>query len=75
MQVEEADQSKTAVLNSFAIYAGNKYILVAARSVVGLVVTRAVTVCCLLLLFMVVFVYFCCCSSLLLFFMVYLFRS
>nr|KAI8751611.1 FERM; ARHGEF and pleckstrin domain-containing protein 2 [Biomphalaria glabrata] len=32
MTVEETDQSKSAVQNSFAIYAGNKYILVAASS-------------------------------------------
>ena len=31
MTVEETDQSKSAVQHSFAIYAGNKYILVAAR--------------------------------------------
>ncbi|GFR78712.1 FERM, RhoGEF and pleckstrin domain-containing protein [Elysia marginata] len=32
MTVEETDQSKSSVQNSFAIYAGNKYILVAASS-------------------------------------------
>ncbi|KAH9513864.1 FERM, ARHGEF and pleckstrin domain-containing protein 2 [Bulinus truncatus] len=32
MTVEETDQTKSAVQNSFAIYAGNKYILVAASS-------------------------------------------
>ncbi|GFN79963.1 Ferm, rhogef and pleckstrin domain-containing protein, partial [Plakobranchus ocellatus] len=32
MTVEETDQTKSSVQNSFAIYAGNKYILVAASS-------------------------------------------